>query len=929
MSTDSSTTTSRASAPSAVAVVIADDAELLTGCLEAIGRQVYGPSKVFVVGGDETVRRVAGEMDASWRPNLRGIYDSMGPGIDYVWALRQRARPEPEALRFLIEDGARVDASVAGSKVVDAANPETLVSVGYATDVFGAPHSGLQAGELDQQQYDVIRDVASVADTSMLIRRDLFRGLGGVDRMMPPTSAAVDFCQRARLRGARVVVIPSSVVQYVGKDPSARWRERAGETRAMIKAYSPLTLVWALPVAFLVGLVESVLSPFVGRFPLPGLFAAGFWNAYHLPSALKDRWNARRRREANDEELFRYQVNGSARLRALYEDLSERIRARFPEGVLSGFSEAVEAGQQRVRNPAFFVGFLAIAFGLIATRQIWGQHLPVVGYSLLPASSPTAALGAYAGGWNPAGLGSPEVLSPSVAATALVQFVTFARAGGAVAVIIVASFVAGVFGMARLLRAWGIGSVSGYLAGVVLMGGPALGAAAASTRWGVIPALAALPWAIGATIRPWSGSPTTRVARAAGAVLAIGVVGAYFPVALPIPVLAAAAWVAVGVGRRSGAVVRAAIATLLALPLLMPWILYADLGGHLTSGDKAFWSPAFVLVAALAIAVAVVVVSGEPVLSAIGGWGAVLAVGGALVARLGGFGAGAEVEAAGELLAALGVALVVGTALELVPRRRQLSRSGGRFVMLGALAGAFILMTTLLLGGPGRAGLPADEMSGSLDFAVPVDGGPTRVLLFGSGVPGDTRELEGLDYRVIVPPYPTTLESSLNEPRLGDEALAAVLQDMLDGRVRRAGDALAPFGVGWVVFTEPSPLQALFDAQLDMVPLRSLDFPVYRNEVSTAIAVDFDGSAWVPAGTGYRSADRRQSNSVMVAVNADYRWGPGAWEQSDWRNVVAAPGNRVRFKPYLPRRVMAIAAGGYLILLLGAWGLGRIRRESP
>ena len=249
--------------------------------------------------------------------------------------------------------------------------------------------------------------------------------------------------------------------------------------------------------------------------------------------------------------------------------------------------------------------------------------------------------------------------------------------------------------------------------------------------------------------------------------------------------------------------------------------------------------------------------------------------------------------------------------------------------MLGALAGAFILMTTLLLGGPGRAGLPADEMSGSLDFAVPVDGGPTRVLLFGSGVPGDTRELEGLDYRVIVPPYPTTLESSLNEPRLGDEALAAVLQDMLDGRVRRAGDALAPFGVGWVVFTEPSPLQALFDAQLDMVPLRSLDFPVYRNEVSTAIAVDFDGSAWVPAGTGYRSADRRQSNSVMVAVNADYRWGPGAWEQSDWRNVVAAPGNRVRFKPYLPRRVMAIAAGGYLILLLGAWGLGRIRRESP
>jgi hypothetical protein len=79
MSTDPSTTTSRALAPTVVAVVIADDAALLEGCLRAIGGQVYGPSKVFVVGGDETVRRVAGEMDASWRPNLRSIYDSMAP----------------------------------------------------------------------------------------------------------------------------------------------------------------------------------------------------------------------------------------------------------------------------------------------------------------------------------------------------------------------------------------------------------------------------------------------------------------------------------------------------------------------------------------------------------------------------------------------------------------------------------------------------------------------------------------------------------------------------------------------------------------------------------------------------------------------------------------------------------------------------------
>src|SRR3972149_6014690 len=101
-------------------------------------------------------------------------------------------------------------------------------SVGYATDVFNAPYSGLQQGDLDQAQFDVIRDVAAVSDASMLIRRDLFRGLGGVDPTMPPTSAAIDFCQRARLRGGRVVVVPSSVVRYEGPDPAPRWRGGAG-----------------------------------------------------------------------------------------------------------------------------------------------------------------------------------------------------------------------------------------------------------------------------------------------------------------------------------------------------------------------------------------------------------------------------------------------------------------------------------------------------------------------------------------------------------------------------------------------------------------------------------------------------------------------------------------------------------------------------
>ena len=122
-----------------------------------------------------------------------------------------------------------------------------LLAVGVATDVFSAPYTGLQDDEVDQEQYDVIRDVAAVTGASMLVRRDLYRGLGGVDRALASNAAAIDLCQRARLRGARVVVAPASEVLYQGPDPTPDWRERAGEIRSMIKAYGPVTLLWEDP----------------------------------------------------------------------------------------------------------------------------------------------------------------------------------------------------------------------------------------------------------------------------------------------------------------------------------------------------------------------------------------------------------------------------------------------------------------------------------------------------------------------------------------------------------------------------------------------------------------------------------------------------------------------------------------------------------
>ena len=152
-------------APTVVAVVVERRSGDLSDVLRTVGAQVYDPQAVFVVGrdpiglGDTPVRRVA---------TMAEVLEEIGTDVSYLWIVDQDARPRPDALKALVAGAEQTDAGVAGSKLLRADQPEQLVSVGAATDVFGFPYTGLEIGELDQEQYDVVRDVAFVEPSSVL-----------------------------------------------------------------------------------------------------------------------------------------------------------------------------------------------------------------------------------------------------------------------------------------------------------------------------------------------------------------------------------------------------------------------------------------------------------------------------------------------------------------------------------------------------------------------------------------------------------------------------------------------------------------------------------------------------------------------------------------------------------------------------------------
>ncbi|MDH3730172.1 MAG: hypothetical protein OES13_03440, partial [Acidimicrobiia bacterium] len=431
--------------PKVVTVVLVRDPSAVGEGLDALGRQVYETTATFLVGEAEEIEGIAERRGVGWARSVPDLRDRIPSDTTFVWFVNEQVRARPDALGALVTEAARVDASVAGSKALRIDNPEVLVSVGIATDVFAVPYLGIDHDERDQAQFDVIRDVAATSAESLLVRRDLLQGLRGPDPRLPPEAAGIDFSFRARLRGARIVVVPSSevLVKVASGRVTTPWIEEAGRIRAMIKSYSIMTLLWALPLAFLIGLLEAIVVPLLGRWTLFNWGRAWLWNLFRLPSTIGARLAARRGRIAGDEELFRYQIRGSARLRSLGVEASELVQERMVHGRVGGLSRWLAASQSAVRSAGFVWASAATVAVLAATRTIWTGRLPAVGFSLPPSPDSAAVLSSYAGGWNPAGLGTLWPLRPAVGAVALAQRILLDRPELTVTVIIIVALLPG------------------------------------------------------------------------------------------------------------------------------------------------------------------------------------------------------------------------------------------------------------------------------------------------------------------------------------------------------------------------------------------------------------------------------------------------------------------------------------------------------
>ncbi len=904
------------SAPPVVAVVVVHDpGEWFDDTLDALARQDYPNLRIlFLVVAESDAVDGAETIDERIQQRLPGAFvRAIGINVGFGSAANEVLRlvegdngfflfchddvaPEPDALRLMVEELYRSNAGAVGPKLVEWDDPSVLQAVGLGMDRFGEIDPVIEAGEVDQEQHDGVRDMFVLPSAYLLVRADLFRELGGFDPAIDFYGEDTELCWRIHHSGARVVVVPSARVRHVGRLRQRRPDLRHGLLRARHRMRSVATLTGAsrLPVRS----VEMVLLTLTEL--VVGLFTARFgqaWNSFRAligliprtPALLARRREVKPIRRVPEREVFSLQERGSARLNSY---LRSRETATY---VGSG----VQVRRWRQSTTAPVVAWIAVIAGLIVGgRSFFEGGIPPVGEFLAFPESPRQLLDTFLSGWNQNGAGATSPNPTGWATLSGLSVFTLFHMGLLQTLFTLGLLLVGAAGVWRLAAVFP--STRARIAALLVYSLiPIVSGAMSSGQLTVIVVYAATPWLLHLirraagieTADPASAdldttdgiielAPGERFRRILAAALALALAVAFAPVMLPLAValtvvfalgtvlargsLATAGWSLVA---GLGAVVGAAV---LNLPWITSWTWEGVVGappiGEAGIGliPLASFEIGRTDFAALALALYLPVIAGVLLARA---WRLTWAIrSGLMVLVFGGLAVLADrgsialaMPEAGVLLVPVAVGLSISAAAALAAF--DLDVRGENFGWrqpLGILASVAVVIGLA----PGIAALasgsfdvPTTPLARLLDASLPpaTPDGDYNVLLIGDArllpVPS-TEYRDGVSW-AIIDDGPLDVRDRWMPPSNAAAALVTTaLDEMASTSTLRAGRLLAPLAIRFVVVPEfdgvtstvndpmplPTGLVAALEDQLDLVALRP-GLPTLET---------FENRAWIP-----------------------------------------------------------------------------------
>ena len=372
-----------------------------------------------------------------------GLAHEGGPDDDvteWVWLLHDDCAPQPQALAHLLDAAGQSSlVGVVGPKLVDWDEPTRLLEVGLSVSRGGRRSSGVTANERDQGQHDHRTDVLAVGTAGMLVNRQLWDRLGGLDPALALMRDDVDLCWRAHLAGARVVLATRAVV--ADAQASTRGRRTVDAVRGPLRRVErrhalhvvlarcswpalPFVLAWLLVggLARSAGLLAAkAVRPAADELvsTLAVVLTPWTW--------LGSRWRARGTRSVRRRDVagllsprLAFVRHGLERLGGLaaHEGPDEPRLVAAEPGPVADESDPVVLAPARwprrvLRHPMTSVLLVVAATTAVATRALAGRGSLGGGELLRAQGRPLDLWPAALNSWSGPGLGASSTASPA------------------------------------------------------------------------------------------------------------------------------------------------------------------------------------------------------------------------------------------------------------------------------------------------------------------------------------------------------------------------------------------------------------------------------------------------------------------------------------------------------------------------------------
>ncbi|REE98437.1 glycosyltransferase [Thermomonospora umbrina] len=376
--------------------------------------------------------------------------DSPGrPRTEWIWLLHDDSAPAADALALLLRAAdADPNATVLGPKLRDWDDRRLLLEMGVTIDGAGRRETGVDRLEFDQGQHDGVRGVLAVSTAGMLVRRDVWDELGGLDQTFGLFRDDIDFGWRAHAIGQRVVVVSDAVVHHAeaaGRGlrapgmtaESARRRDRRNALYVLLANLPTGPAVRTLARVLIGTALRALCLLAVKRQQTARDEVAALVDVLRSPRALR---RARAARATGRRRVYhsvrRFQPRGLA-LRRFGERVSAAL-ARDDDHDTS--AEGPRLVRRLLGHP---VAILALGLGAVtvaAERSLVAAGGRLGGGALVPAWGGASDLWErHLAGWHPVGLGSAAQAPPSTGVLAALSTVTLGKPWLAVSLLLLGS----------------------------------------------------------------------------------------------------------------------------------------------------------------------------------------------------------------------------------------------------------------------------------------------------------------------------------------------------------------------------------------------------------------------------------------------------------------------------------------------------------